>query len=641
LQDNGLFRAISFLLVGRRTCVTVCRAAVLVCLTSGAAWSQSDPAESAVKQILLLQSLHRGNLAIDYETNNFRVDIEQRVSAPVNVVQVAVGRSELVGASDQRNIDYIQSIFAGRPGPDLIVAIAGPAAVFARTFRSRLFPEAPLLVAAADERFLRGSPPVENETAVTVLNDFPRLVDDILQVLPRTKHVFMVTGSGPRGQYWHDELKKQVARFDNRLTFTWSQHLSLQEIMRRAATLPNDSAIFYLSLGSDSDGGNYPDERLLRDLRAKANAPLFAPQTVMLGLGIVGGSMMSVEEISRRTNDAAIRLLNGEAPAAVKVTVLGPGPPQFDWRELRRWGIPESRLPPGSVVRFRSPSLWGEYRNTALSLLAVLLVQSLLIVGMIYQRRARQRAEDDSRRSLALAADAGRRATMSALTNSIAHELGQPLSSMIQNAHALQLMVGAHRASPATIDEVLSDIRAQGQRATQIIDRHRSMLRSRQLDKKPIDLHEVIGESLALVAHDLRAREIETTVRLSSRPSVISGDQVLLQQVLVNLLMNAMDAMTHVPAGRRRLTVDTEDRGIEVDVAVRDTGTGLPAEIEQQLFAPFVTNKSQGMGIGLAIVRTIIDAHGGTIHARNNPDFGATFTVTLRRSEAPEMAGAR
>jgi C4-dicarboxylate-specific signal transduction histidine kinase len=109
----------------------------------------------------------------------------------------------------------------------------------------------------------------------------------------------------------------------------------------------------------------------------------------------------------------------------------------------------------------------------------------------------------------------------------------------------------------------------------------------------------------------------------------------------VNLLMNAMDAMTHVPAGRRRLTVDTEDRGIEVDVAVRDTGTGLPAEIEQQLFAPFVTNKSQGMGIGLAIVRTIIDAHGGTIHARNNPDFGATFTVTLRRSEAPEMAGAR
>ena len=157
------------------------------------------------------------------------------------------------------------------------------------------------------------------------------------------------------------------------------------------------------------------------------------------------------------------------------------------------------------------------------------------------------------------------------------------------------------------------------------------MLRSRQLDKKPIDLHAVIDESLALVAHDMSARQIEATVDLSSTPCVINGDQVLLQQVLVNLVMNAMDAMAETPPARRHVTISTEVRAADVDVSVRDTGTGLPADIVGTLFTPFVTTKAHGLGIGLTIARTIVDAHGGTIDARNNPEGGATFTVTLRR----------
>ena len=285
-----------------------------------------------------------------------------------------------------------------------------------------------------------------------------------------------------------------------------------------------------------------------------------------------------------------------------------------------------------------APSLWQEYRLTVLSAAGVLAVQSLLIVGLLYQRRARQRAEIDSRRNLALAADASRRQTMSALTSSIAHELGQPLSSMIHNAQALQMMITANRATPDTIGEILSDIQSQGVQATQIIDRHRTMLRSHQLDRKPIDLHAVIDESLALVAHDMRARQIEATVNLSSNPCVINGDQVLLQQVLVNLVMNAMDAMAETPPARRRVTISTEVRAADVEVSVRDTGTGLPAQINGTLFTPFVTTKAHGLGIGLTIARTIVDAHGGTIDAHNNPEGGATFTVTLRRSETPETS---
>ena len=161
------------------------------------------------------------------------------------------------------------------------------------------------------------------------------------------------------------------------------------------------------------------------------------------------------------------------------------------------------------------------------------------------------------------------------------------------------------------------------------------MLRGHQLDTKPTDLQAVIDESLGLVAHDMRARQVEATVNLSSHPCIVDGDQVLLQQVLVNLVMNAMDAMTETPPARRRVTISTEVKGADVNVSVRDAGTGLPAKIDGTLFTPFATTKAHGLGIGLTITRTIVETHGGTIVAHNNPDGGATFTVTLHRVEAP------
>jgi signal transduction histidine kinase len=203
------------------------------------------------------------------------------------------------------------------------------------------------------------------------------------------------------------------------------------------------------------------------------------------------------------------------------------------------------------------------------------------------------------------------------------------------NAQTLERMVTSNSATPDTAKEILSDIKADSVRASQIINRHREMLRSHELQKKPVDFHAVVVESLALVAHDMRTRQIETVVNQSSLPCVISGDPVLLQQVLVNLVINAMDAMADIPPTRRHLTINSQVTATSVQISVRDTGTGLPADVMGTLFSPFVTTKPHGLGIGLTIVRRIIDAHRGTIAADNNPEGGATFTVTLPRSEPP------
>jgi signal transduction histidine kinase len=604
-------------------------AALAILFLAGAApIAAAQAGEDGAQQVLVLQSLHRGNLTLDRINSNFRVEVEQRAGSPLSIEQVAVGRSGLAGPSEHRILDYVRSIYSDHP-PDLIVAIAGPAATFARKYRQQLFPDVPLIFAATDLRFLGEAPLRQNETAVSAINDFPRLIDDLLQVLPETRHVFMVTGAGAIGQFWRQQLASEFKRFEGRLTFNASTDLTLPEILRRCASLPSHSAIFYLTMGSDAQGTPYPDERVLASLHATANAPMFAGQSSLLGFGIVGGSMIPVDDLSRNAADVAIRILNGESPSRVHVPPQRPGAPVFDWRELQRWGIPESRLPAGSIVQFRSPTLWSENRGTVVAAIVVLLVQSALIVGLLSQRRARRRAELESRKNLSLAADANRRQTMSVLSNSIAHELGQPLGSMLHNAQALQRLIIAERATTDTIVEILSDVHTQGMHATQIIDRHRAMLRSHQLDRKPIDLCSVIAESLALLSHDLRTRQIESAVKLPPQPCVINGDQVLLQQMLVNLIVNAMDAIAGVPGGRRRLTVTIEVRFPDVMIAVRDTGPGLPEQIDGQLFAPFVTTKSHGLGIGLTIVRTIVEAHGGSIVADNNPDGGATFAVTL------------
>src|SRR5262249_54454193 len=146
------------------------------------------------------------------------------------------------------------------------------------------------------------------------------------------------------------------------LTFIWGNELSFAEMLKRCATLPPGSAIFYALLSVDAAGFPHTEEDALTALRAVANAPIFGLQSSQLGRGIIGGPLMSMDDLSRNAAGAAVRILNHESPEDVRVPAQLPGPNLFDWRELRRWHISENSLPAGSAVRFREPTLWQQYR---------------------------------------------------------------------------------------------------------------------------------------------------------------------------------------------------------------------------------------------------------------------------------------
>lgn len=226
-------------------------------------------------------------------------------------------------------------------------------------------------------------------------------------------------------------------------------------------------------------------------------------------------------------------------------------------------------------------------------------------------------------------------AVLGELTGSIAHELGQPLAAMLSNAEAARSILDQEPIDIHTLEEILDDIVADDVRAGQVIARLRNLLRGGATDFSLVDLDEIVDEALALAEPQLIRQSVTVTEDLSSDLPPVRGDRVQLQQVLLNLLVNARDAMSSNRPSNRRLTVSTacrEDGSLVVSVS--DNGPGLSPESESNLFQPFYTTKEDGLGLGLSICRSIISAHGGRLAGRNNSEGGATFEFTLPAAEA-------
>ena len=256
-------------------------------------------------------------------------------------------------------------------------------------------------------------------------------------------------------------------------------------------------------------------------------------------------------------------------------------------------------------------------------------VSALRRMGVLTDITTRKNAELDAQRHRDELAHVSRVSMMGQLASALAHELNQPLGAILRNAEAAELFL---QASPPDLQEVrviLADIRKDDQRAGEVIDRMRAFLKRRESHWSELDLNAVTEEVVGLLRFDAEARRVKLTLELSRSVPGVRGDRVQLQQVLLNLILNAMDAMNGCEAGRRCVAVCVRPREEEVEVAVSDSGHGILTDNVKRLFEPFFTTKTSGMGMGLAISRTIIEVHGGRLWAENNPEGGATFRFTL------------
>ncbi len=226
-----------------------------------------------------------------------------------------------------------------------------------------------------------------------------------------------------------------------------------------------------------------------------------------------------------------------------------------------------------------------------------------------------------------------RAAMLGELSGSLAHQLNQPLAAILSNAQAAQRFLARDNANLDEVREILSDIVAEDMRAGDIIHRLRLLFKKCGVQHLPLDLNTEVEEVLKLVNSDLVNQNITVNVSLDQKLPAVTGDRVQIQQVLLNLIMNACEALSNTKAGQRQLVVRTELNGTDkVQVSVGDQGPGIPSENMERIFEPFFTTKSEGMGLGLTICRTIINAHGGQLWATNNTGSGAVFYFTLPTS---------
>lgn len=587
------------------------------------------------KHVLFLDSYGREFSPYAELSALVRAGLTQKCGHPIEFFHVSLQVHGAAPKDEQPVADYVGALCSRRV-PDLVVTTGGPAARFFAKHRDRFGPSTPVVHGGADARWLEGAELSPQETAVLSSVDIPAQMENILRARPRTREVVVVMGASPAEKFWTERFKSGWQPFASRVRLTWLDGLAFEEVLRRSAKLPPDSAIFFGLMITDAAGIPHEQQEPLERLRRVASAPIFSWCTIAVGHGIVGGRLVPIEEMAGEIAAVGVRVLHGVPPSSIPVKTVSLGGPVYDARELKRWGIDERKLPQGSDIRFREPSFFSLYRGRILGASAVILLQAVAIGALLEGRRRQRRAEQESARLRGELAHVGRVSVLGQLSSSLAHELSQPLGAILRNAEAAELFLASEAPDLAEIRSIVADIKADEHRAGNVIERMRGFLRRQEAKRSTLDPAALVEGVVTLVGPELRARGIRLETTVARELPSVTGDPVHLQQVLLNLLVNAMEAMEKTPRDARVLSVAVRagETGT-LEIAVGDSGPGVPAGEASRIFEPFHTTKPAGLGMGLAISRALVEAHGGHLRLEAKEKAGATFVVSLPAGDAP------
>jgi len=486
--------------------------------------------------------------------------------------------------------------------------VGPPAARFYLAHRPRLFPDAPVVIAALDERVARGAPLRPNDAAVLGKVDLPRLFDNVLRLLPETRTIAVVIGASELERFWLGELKRELEPLASRVNFIYLNDLSLEQMQQRVAGLPPHSAIFYGLLVVDAAGVPHERQDALLRLHAAANAPIFGIYEDELGKGVVGGPYTSQWRAGREIAAVALSTLAGTAGPAPRISVAPFEAPVYDWRELQRWGIDRARLPPGSEIRFRTPSTWEQHWVAIVAAIAVVVLQSALIAVLLQQRVRLRRTEQEARglggRLITAHEDERRR-----IARELHDDLTQRLAGLAIEAASVEGSAGsaAGRAAAHAIRQGLTDV-------------------SEDVHAMSYRLHPSVIEDLGLVEAlrtecDRVSRNEGIDVEFDSGgvPDSLPPDVAL---CLFRVAQEALHNVSrHASASSVKVSLRRDDG--ELALAVRDDGCGFDASRE-----------GGRASLGLASMRERARLLGGKLRVESAPGRGTTVRAWVPVKEA-------
>lgn len=714
------------------------------------------------KKVLVLSSEYGNNPAHDMFAQGIQGIFQSCTHLKVQTYAEYLDVSRFGDSSAQARAiaDFLRAKYSGK-NIDVIITIFPYALDFMLAQRARLFPEVPLVAALLPQNMaegLEGSPARQFLTGTILGDNISDVMDGALSLLPHTKRIALIAGTSPTDRQGERGYRLAFKPYAKKMELVDLTKLSMKDTLARVASLPPDTFVVYSSMLRDGTGRDFIPWRALQFIAEASNAPVFSFSDSYLGHGIVGGRLASFKENGGAAAALALRVLEGEVPASIPFGEEHSCVPAFDWRELKRWGISEKALPPGSVVQFKTVTVWEKHKEKVGAVLFFIAIETILIIALVVNLLGRRRAEielaasaeryravadythdweywiapdstlkyvspackritgytvqefvDDqvlflkiivpedrqewdshdhggrieskpqeiqfrirtkagdirwiehvclsiydvrgnylgirasnkditerkeselrARQHCNELAHVTRVATMGELTSSLAHELNQPLAAVSNYASAALRLLSRGEPDLHKAQEALKEIVRDNRRAALLIRRIMDFVKKKNPSYCPVYINLVIQELLGFIHNDAILRTMIVETELAPGLPVVPGDRMQLQQVLLNLMLNALDAMSQAGQNPCHLVIRTERaKNGGVNVSIQDFGPGIDETHREKLFEPFHTTKPGGMGMGLAICARIIQAHGGTIQAENNPDKGATFCFTL------------
>ena len=513
---------------------------------------------------------------------------------------------------DQRRflVDFLRYKYSGQK-VDLVMAGLSSSLDFVLQHRDEIFPGVPVVFIAVDSEELAKRKLPADVIGVPIKMDLAGTLDIALRLQPETRRVFVVVGSSNFDTHWAGVARQTFRPYENRVEFEYLSGLPLNELLERVRHLPDRSIIQYLHVYEDGTGKTFIPAQVLERVAAAANAPVYGHVGSYIDHGIVGGRVVSYELEGRHAARLALNILAGQRPEQIRRPTVSENVNMFDWRQLRRWHISETNLPPDSEVRFREPSVWDLYRWHILGVISLFALQTALIVALLVQMARRRRSDEGLRRSQSELRILTGRLLEAHETESrrIARELHDDLG---QGLALLTIELDLLRQRPPDAAGQLSE------RLQALVARVKHL--SSSVHDLSLQLHPSKLEQLGLVAtigslcHDLAdSHGLKIEFRHDHVPAPIPPETALsLYRIAQEALSNAIK---HGAA--RQAEVELSGTADTISLRIVDHGRG---------FAP---EKVHGSGLGLVSMRERVLHLGGEITIDSQSSRGTRLDVRV------------
>jgi len=546
---------------------------------------------------------------------------------PIEIYNEEIDPLRFPGAVEADVVSLLQRKYHHTP-VDLVVASGMESLEFAARHRDTIWPGAPIVFNGVLEGVPWRRPP--RTTGVTVALDIEGTVALGRSLAPNLRRLHVVSGSAEIERTLLTLAMQKLARLDPPLEVHYLVGLTRGQVSERVAMLEPGDMVLYLTMLRDPDGqASDLTAPAMLQIAASASVPVLSVIHTQYGRGVLGGSSPRYEAHARAAGELARKVLQGADPDTLEVRSLPPPTCEIDWHGLTRWQLPVANVPQGCTVLNRPADPLQAYSGVVAAAVAVMVAQALLLAALLLNSRRRRRAETELRAHTAALAHESRMSMIGALTADLAHQINQPMGAILSNTEAAQLMLEQGTLTPDKLREILVDIRDDDIRASEVIRTLRALVARTQWRPTALEANTEVAEALRLVA--LEAARQKVTIRPSygaDMPAVL-GDPVQLQQVVINLVVNSIEALGQFTGLRREVHVETSAQGHGVAIAVADAGPGVSAEEAKRLFEPGFSAKRATMGFGLAIVRSIVETHRGRVWFEPNVPQGAVFRVWL------------